>query len=140
VESKDFMIDDLKIKLIIDKNYLDKDGKILPEYKFKINHPALKIQNSKFICNPDDKFETTLFLPEGEGRKGEGGLRTKGYFKFSYVWHEDGDCEGVSESKKNGKWWITDLEGNPVVPAPLLINGFNLRREVSRNFQLSYDD
>ena len=31
-----------------------------------------------------DKFETVLFLPEGEGRKGEGGLRTKGYFKKSF--------------------------------------------------------
>jgi glycosyltransferase involved in cell wall biosynthesis len=31
-----------------------------------------------------DKFETGLFLPDGEGRKGEGGLRTKGYFKNSY--------------------------------------------------------
>jgi len=33
---------------------------------------------------PEDKFETVLFLPEGENRKGEGGLRTKGYFKKSY--------------------------------------------------------
>lgn len=33
---------------------------------------------------PEDKFETHLFLPKGEGRKGEGGLRTKGYFKKSY--------------------------------------------------------
>ncbi|MCK5789071.1 MAG: glycosyltransferase, partial [Chlamydiia bacterium] len=33
---------------------------------------------------PEDKFETILFLPEGETRKGEGGLRTKGYFKKSY--------------------------------------------------------
>lgn len=32
---------------------------------------------------PEDKFETMLFLPEGEGRKGEGGLRTQGYFKQS---------------------------------------------------------
>lgn len=29
----------------------------------------------------EDQFKTILFLPEGEGRKGEGGLRTKGYFK-----------------------------------------------------------
>lgn len=29
---------------------------------------------------PEDKFETVLFLPEGENRQGEGGLRTKGYF------------------------------------------------------------
>ena len=36
------------------------------------------------INDPEDKFESVLFLPEGEGRKGEGGLRTKGYFKKSY--------------------------------------------------------
>ncbi|MGQ9844397.1 MAG: glycosyltransferase, partial [Spirochaetota bacterium] len=33
---------------------------------------------------PQDVFETVLFLPPGEGRQGEGGLRTKGYFKSSY--------------------------------------------------------
>ncbi len=33
---------------------------------------------------PEDKFETVLFLPEGVNRKGEGGFRTKGYFKKSY--------------------------------------------------------
>jgi len=32
---------------------------------------------------PEDKFESFLFLPKGEARKGEGGLRTKGYFKKS---------------------------------------------------------
>lgn len=32
---------------------------------------------------PKDKFETILFQPESEERKGEGGLRTKGYFKKS---------------------------------------------------------
>lgn len=38
----------------------------------------------EIIKNADDKFEIVLFLPEGEERKGEGGLRTKGYFKKSY--------------------------------------------------------
>ena len=33
---------------------------------------------------PEDKFETVLSLPEGKNRKGEGGLRTQGYFKKSY--------------------------------------------------------
>ena len=33
----------------------------------------------------EDKFENVLFLPEGEGRKGEGGLRTQGYFKKSHT-------------------------------------------------------
>lgn len=31
----------------------------------------------------EDKFESMLFLPTNEGRQGEGGLRTKGYFKKS---------------------------------------------------------
>lgn len=38
----------------------------------------------EIINNPENKFETVLFLLEGENRKGEGGLRTKGYFKKSY--------------------------------------------------------
>ena len=38
----------------------------------------------EIINNPEDKFETVLFLPMGENRKGEGGLRTKGFFKKSY--------------------------------------------------------
>lgn len=37
-----------------------------------------------FVSLPEEKFETILFLPEREGRLGEGGLRTKGYFKRSY--------------------------------------------------------
>jgi hypothetical protein len=61
---------------LIDNKFLDKNGKIRPEFKFKINHPTLKIQNSKLIGKPEDKFETMLFFPEGE--------RRKGYFKFSY--------------------------------------------------------
>jgi glycosyltransferase involved in cell wall biosynthesis len=31
--------------------------------------------------HPNDAFDSSLFLPAGEGRQGEGGLRTKGYFK-----------------------------------------------------------
>jgi glycosyltransferase involved in cell wall biosynthesis len=41
-------------------------------------------EKPEIINSPEDKFETVLFLPEGEGRKGEGGLRTKGYFKKSF--------------------------------------------------------
>ncbi|MBN2781671.1 MAG: glycosyltransferase, partial [Campylobacterales bacterium] len=41
-------------------------------------------EKPKIIHNPEDKFETVLFLPEGEGRKGEGGLRTRGLYKKSY--------------------------------------------------------
>ena len=39
----------------------------------------------KQATKPGDKFETVLFLPEGEGRQGEGGLRTKGYFKVGGI-------------------------------------------------------
>lgn len=48
--------------------------------------------------HPEAKFKTHLFLPEGEGRQGEGGLRTKGYFKHSY--------EVI-----DGQWYITDNFG-----------------------------
>ncbi len=34
--------------------------------------------------SPDNKFDSVLFLPKGEDRKGEGGLRIKGYFKKSF--------------------------------------------------------
>lgn len=33
---------------------------------------------------PTDQFDSVLFLSKSSGRKGEGGLRTKGYFKRSY--------------------------------------------------------
>jgi len=116
--------EELKTKIFnykfLNDDFLDSDGKIREELKFKINNPAFKIQNSKLIGSPEDKFETTLFLPEGEGRKGEGGLRTKGYFKFSYVWcgDSDGDCVGDSGNGSKGGWWIADYEENPLVPAP----------------------
>jgi len=41
-------------------------------------------EKPEIINTPEDKFETVLFVPDGEDRKGEGGLRTKGYFKKSY--------------------------------------------------------
>lgn len=41
---------------------------------------------------PEDKFETVLFLPEGEGRQGEGGLRNKGYFKVGGLITENDVC------------------------------------------------
>lgn len=57
------------------------------------------------VNHPEDKIQTILFLPKGEGRKGEGGLRTRGYFKHSY-------------KLADGKWWICDTDGNPVKEAP----------------------
>ncbi|MDY0221997.1 MAG: glycosyltransferase family 2 protein [Desulfobacterium sp.] len=41
-------------------------------------------EKPEIVSSADDKFGSVLLLPEGEGRKGEGGLRTKGYFKTSY--------------------------------------------------------
>jgi len=90
---------------LLDDNFLNANGRIKEELKFKINNPTQKIQNSKFIGKPEDTFETMLFLPPGEGRQGEGGLRTKGYFKHSY-------------KLVDGKWFIADSDNNPVIPAP----------------------
>ena len=94
----------LSYKLIPD-DYLDPAGKIKEEFKYKINIPELKIRDSKFIHKPEDKFETMLFLPPNPHRKAEGGLRTKGFFKFSY-------------KLVDGVWYICDLDGNPVISAP----------------------
>ncbi len=100
---------------LLDDKYLDETGKIKEEYKFTINNPTFHIQNSKFIAKPEDKFETMLFLPEGEGRKGEGGLRTRGYFKFNYV---TANSKSDSDSDGDTVWYIADFYGNPVIPAP----------------------
>ncbi|MDI3500515.1 MAG: hypothetical protein PWP22_286 [Thermoanaerobacter sp.] len=90
---------------LIPNDDLDSSGKIKEEFKYKINIPELKIKDSKFTPNPGDKFETMLFLPPNPHRKAEGGLRTKGFFKFSYKLVDD-------------VWYICDLEGNPAIPAP----------------------
>jgi len=51
----------------------------------KYSTTRLLIQNKpKIINNPKDKFETVVFLAEDEGRKSEGGLGTKVYFKKSF--------------------------------------------------------
>ncbi len=97
-------VSSLAVKLI-DDSFLDENGRIKNDLKFNINNPTFKIQNSKFLKNPDDKYDTMLFLPEGEDRKGEGGLRTKGYFKFSY-------------KKVDDKWFICDFYGNIIKEAP----------------------
>ncbi len=41
-------------------------------------------ERHEIVNSPTDKFESFLFLPEGEGRKSEGGLRTQRYYKQSY--------------------------------------------------------
>jgi hypothetical protein len=105
-------------KLIPD-NYLDSSGKIKEEFKYKINIPELKIKDSKFIPNPGDKFETMLFLPPNSNRIAEGGLRTKGLFKFSYKKVKSDFGENKNNASENeGIWYICDLDGNPVIPAP----------------------
>lgn len=92
---------------IVNDEYLmlSEDGKIKNGCKYNINIPELKIQNSKFIGKPEDKFETLLFLPPNPQRIAEGGLRTKGLFKFSY-------------KLVDNQWHVCDLEGNPLIPAP----------------------
>jgi len=107
-------------------DYLDSTGKIKEEFKHKINIPELKIKDSKFIPNPGDKFETMLFLPPNSNRIAEGGLRTKGLFKFSYKKVRSEMLEVRSDFEENNKnayedegiWYICDLDGNPAIPVP----------------------
>lgn len=41
-------------------------------------------QKPVLVKKPEDKFDTLFYLPELEGRMGEGGLRTQGFFKSSH--------------------------------------------------------
>ena len=41
-------------------------------------------EKPEVLNSPKEKYKTILFLPENSERQGEGGLRTKGYFKKSY--------------------------------------------------------
>lgn len=106
ISDKKYSTTTLFYKIVSDEYLmLSEDGKIKKEYKYDINIPELKIQNSKFIGKPEDKFETLLFLPPNPQRIAEGGLRTKGLFKFSY-------------KLVDNQWHVCDLEGNPLIPAP----------------------
>lgn len=79
---------------------------VIESCRLMYNKTMLITKEVPIIVNhPEDKIQTVLFLPGGEGRKGEGGLRTKGYFKHSY-------------KLADGKWWICDTDGNPVKEAP----------------------
>ena len=49
---------------IVDDECLDEDGKIKEECKWNIDNLELNIKDSKLIENPEDKFETLLFLPK----------------------------------------------------------------------------
>ena len=44
---------------------------------------TLKDTPPEIINNPEDEVQTVLFMPEREGRQGEGGLRTKALYKLS---------------------------------------------------------
>jgi len=115
----------LSHKLIPD-DYLDLAGQIKEEFKYKINIPELKIKDSKFIPNPGDKFETMLFLPTNSNRIAEGGLRTKGLFKFSYKKVRSEKLEERNDLERKDKninesgdvWYICDFYGNPLIPVP----------------------
>ena len=59
----------------------------------------------EIVKNGEDKFQSVLFLPEVEGRKGEGGLRAKGYFKKSY---EDKPLVSIITVVYNGEKFLEE--------------------------------
>ena len=77
-------------------------------HDISINYSTTRLlikEKPEIINNPADKFETVLFLPEGEDRKGEGGLRTKGYFKKS---HENKPLISVVTVVYNGEQFLEE--------------------------------
>ena len=59
----------------------------------------------EIVKNGEGKFQSVLFLPEAEGRKGEGGLRAKGYFKKSY---EDKPLVSIVTVVYNGEKFLEE--------------------------------
>ena len=99
---------------LLDDKYLDENGKIKEEFKFKLNFPEFEIVDSKISAKENEKFDTYLFLPEGEGRKGEGGLRTRGYFKFSY-------------KKVDSEWYVAGSNSEKIKKIELPITNYPLQ-------------
>jgi hypothetical protein len=73
--------------------------------------------------NLNNNFPTQLFLCEGDGRKGEGGLRTKGYFKHSY-------------KRQGDSWHVCDANGQLGKSIQLVVESVvqdeNLKNELIR--------
>ena len=65
----------------------------------------LTTKKPDILPNLEDQFETLLFLPKGENRKGEGGLRTKGYFKKPY---EDKPLISIITVVYNGEKYLEE--------------------------------
>ncbi|GHX01111.1 Colanic acid biosynthesis glycosyl transferase WcaE [Vibrio cholerae] len=49
----------------------------------------------------EDKFQTTFLLPESKNRQGEGGLRTKGYFKVGGIIPQNDPLHAVDNCSEN---------------------------------------
>ena len=58
----------------------------------------LSRREPEIVNEPEDKVKSVLFLPPHPERKGEGGLRTKRYFKYSY-------------EIENERWYACDFRG-----------------------------
>jgi len=86
-------------KICLDENY--STTRLLVKGKHEITN------------NPEDNFESVLFLPENKERKGEAGLRAKGYFKNQGSGHNPLLLEKLSyniSNKTNGILWQEDLD------------------------------
>lgn len=62
-------------------------------------------EKPRIINNTEDQYETMLFMPENEERNGEGGLRTKGFFKKTY---EDRPLISIITVVYNGEAFLED--------------------------------
>ncbi len=78
-----------RLTAYVDKSRLLKENTKVPSLITK-RRPNIKVASG-------DKFRSELVLPGGKGRKAEGGLRTKGYFKHTYKFSK-------------GSWYIRDLD------------------------------
>ena len=69
--------------------------------------PKYMVEVIEYSNKPEDKFETVLFLPANQDRKGVGGLRSQGYFKISENIFQSRRYDKRSEQSKPEKPLIT---------------------------------
>ena len=80
------------------------DNIICLDEKYSTTRLATK-EKPEIISSSEDKFESVLVLPVVEGRKGEGGLRTQGYFKKSY---DDKPLVSIITAVYNGEKYLEE--------------------------------
>jgi len=101
------------IELFDDKFKLDKKQEIGINSDFKANYFVSKIKNSYLVDELGNASKAFTFLAHVKTKMNDGGLRKKGYFKFSYKY--------IDINNDNGKkgWFVVNNSDDLVIPVEM---------------------